>query len=173
MAYSLLYRLVTPQVTLTQQNSSPLFIVPVTNLVYPCGKPYMSLWQTLFAPMADLICPCGRPYMPLWQTLYAPVADLICPCGRPYLPLWQTLHTSVANPPFSFYLLTYPFIPSIYCCLVCCCPDSLRSHCLLCWCRARFTRNFILYPPSMIHRLLHRLVTPQVSLLHSRSLPSQ
>ena len=44
-------------------------------------------------------------------------------------------------------------------------------HWLLCCSRARFARNFILYPPSMIHRLLHRLAAPLVNLLHSGSPP--
>ena len=90
MIHRLLHRLVTPQVSLSQQDSSPLFIIPVASLISPYGKPLFPQWQTSFPPMANLISPCGKPYLPLWHTLFAPVANLICPCGKPYLPLWQT-----------------------------------------------------------------------------------
>ena len=45
------------------------------------------------------------------------------------------------------------------------CCTGWRLHRLVCWSRARFARNFLLSPPSMTYRLLHRLVAAQVSLL--------
>ena len=79
MTYSLHHSLVTPQVSLSQQDSSPLFFIPLASLICPCGKPYFLLRQTLFTPVAYLICPCGKPRLPLWQTLFTPVAKPFFP----------------------------------------------------------------------------------------------
>ena len=95
MIHRLLHRLVTPQVSQSQQDSSSLFIIPVAYHISPCGMPYLplwlalfALWQALFTPVACLIWPCGMPYLPLWLALFAPVADPIYPHGKALFPFY-------------------------------------------------------------------------------------
>ena len=119
--------------------------------------------------MANLVCPCGKPPFPLWQTLFSPVA-------KPFFPsIYWDISSDVDLERYVSLLRRFRagcilrIISSKY--------DAapLRTgwslHWLPCCRRARFARNFILYPPSMISRLHHRLVAPLDSLLQRSSSP--